>query len=104
MDFYRRTFDFYGSCSLRSYIYVLVMDFIVEFLVATAFGFTVLTIFTVIKALPHLSIMIRRFHNTGRTAKMLFWILVPIFGWFAIFGALFQEGVDDVDYRFNRRY
>jgi uncharacterized membrane protein YhaH (DUF805 family) len=42
--------------------------------------------------LPGLAIAVRRLHDTGRSAKYLLWLLLPIVGWIILAVYLAEEG------------
>ena len=102
IDFWKRTFDFKGSTSLRDFLLFILVDFVVSIIVAYIFREIGYLVYEIVKIIPYFSLVIRRFHDTGRTAKMLLWILVPLFGWFAIIGALLQSSQRDIDRQFDK--
>ena len=48
--------------------------------------------------IPALAVMVRRLHDTDRSGKWLFIIVIPIIGPLAIFFFLLQPGTDDENF------
>jgi len=47
--------------------------------------------------LPTLAVMVRRFHDTGRSGAWLLLLLIPIFGWFALLAFWTADGEPGVN-------
>ncbi|WP_438464380.1 DUF805 domain-containing protein [Marinomonas sp. PE14-40] len=97
--------DFTGRARRREYWYFNLYYFIFFLIVivldavSTAGGFTAL--YSLAMIVPSVSVLVRRLHDTSRTAWWLLLILIPVVGQLILLYFLVQDSHQDNEYGYN---
>lgn len=103
--FWKNCFDFYGRTSRRSYLTVLLINFLIGWglnTLARSIGiFSVAAVvYSIVASIPNLSIAVRRLHDVGKKGIWLFIAFVPVIGpiWLIILLLAKSEGKNAYGY------
>jgi uncharacterized membrane protein YhaH (DUF805 family) len=92
---FRKYADFNGRAARAEYWWFVLLNALVLRTLTIfpgANGFVLTTIWTSAVLIPFLAVATRRLHDTGRSAKWLPLLLVPILGWITMFVIFAQAG------------
>lgn len=110
---YRRYAEFSGRSRRREFWMFALFQFLVAMAISTVFGSpyygagagtlnaTVLVggtgamvqnVFSLISFIPNLAVSVRRLHDQDKSGWLLLLLLVPLFGWFALFVLFCLDG------------
>lgn len=103
--FWKNCFDFYGRTSRRSYLTVLLINFLIGWflnILARSIGVfsVVAVVYSIVAFIPNLSIAVRRLHDVGKKGIWLFIAFVPVIGpiWLMILLLTKSEGKNEYGY------
>ena len=95
-NYFKYCFDFVGVCGRKEFwiVYPVVLLFYATAIILMFLNFVCQIIgllISLVLLIPTLSLMIRRFHDTDRSAKYLLWLLFPFVGSIIILIMLFEK-------------
>ena len=95
-NYFKYSFDFVGVCGRKEFwiVYPIVLFFYTVSTVLMFINFACQIIGILISLallIPTLSLIVRRLHDTDRSAKYLLWWLFPFFGAVIVFIMLFEK-------------
>jgi len=93
-EFWKKWNVFDGKSTVREFWMVVLVNFIIGIIIGIIVSIIKVPILSTLWGLaiiiPQWAIMIRRFHDTGRSGWYWLWILLPIIGWIIVIIALIQ--------------
>ena len=93
-EYWKRWSDFDGKSDVREYWIPVLINIIISLifsLIGSLIGSTFLgSIFGLATFIPGIAILIRRFHDTGRSGWYWLWLFLPFIGWIIVLIALIQ--------------
>lgn len=93
-DFWKRWNDFDGKSNVREFWMAFLINIVIAILIGIVARIIRLDIITSLWGLavivPNWAVMIRRFHDTGRSGWYWLWLLLPFIGWIIVLLALVQ--------------
>ena len=98
-EFWKRWNDIEGQSDVREFWIPVLVNFIISILLSII-GFIIGTdflggLFGLAIIIPNITVMIRRFHDTGRSGWYWLWNLLPLIGWIIVIIALIQPTKED---------
>ena len=104
---FKNMFNFKSECSVKEYFVTVLIWCISLVILSAIIAYNqdlvyLLFIYLIISILPFLALGARRLNNAQRSRLNLFWLLIPIFGWFVLFLALISKSRADRDREFDR--
>ena len=93
-EFWKRWSDFDGKSDVREYWIPVLMNIVISILfsiIGLIIGGAILgSLFGLAIFVPNIAVMIRRFHDTGRSGWYWLWLFLPFIGWIIVILALIQ--------------
>jgi len=93
-EFWKKWNVFDGKSTVREFWMVVLINFVIGIvlgIIVTLLNLPILsTLWGLAIIIPQWAIMIRRFHDTGRSGWYWLWILLPLIGWIIVIIALIQ--------------
>jgi len=93
-EFWKKWNVFDGKSTVREFWMVVLVNFVIGIVIGIIVSVLKLPILSTLWGLaiiiPQWAIMIRRFHDTGRSGWYWLWILLPLVGWIIVIIALIQ--------------
>ena len=93
-EFWKKWNVFDGKSTVREFWMVVLINFVIGIvlgIIVTLLNLPILsTLWGLAIIIPQWAIMIRRFHDTGRSGWYWLWILLPLVGWIIVIIALIQ--------------
>ena len=93
-EFWKRWNDFDGKSSVREFWMAILINFVISIvftIIGRVLGFDLFSgLWGLVIIVPQVAVMIRRFHDTGRSGWYWLWLLLPFIGWIIVIIALVQ--------------
>lgn len=93
-EYWKRWNDLEGKSDLREFWIPVLVNIVISILLGII-GAIISTnllasLFSLATLIPGITVMVRRFHDTGRSGWYWLWLLLPFIGWIIVIIALIQ--------------
>ena len=94
---WKRWNDFEGKSNVREYWMAFLVSIIISVILSIVdaiIGINIITsLYSLAVIIPTWAVMIRRFHDTGRSGWYWLWLFLPFIGWIIVILALIKPSV-----------
>ena len=95
VEMWKRWNDFEGKSNVRQFWMAALVGFIISVILSILdliLGIQFITgLYSLAVIIPQWAVMIRRFHDTGRSGWYWLWLFLPLVGWVIVILALIQD-------------
>lgn len=95
VEMWKRWNDFDGKSDVREYWMAILVGFIVSVILSILDSFIGINLlgglYWLAAIIPGWALLIRRFHDTGRSGWYWLWALIPLIGWIIVLIALIKD-------------